>query len=80
MANRAGVVILSFNFNELSYAPEIASQMLKRQQAHALVQARATIVQVSTHVHQLSHTRNARGHTHTIYMYVRTTPTHTGRS
>jgi len=41
----AGVKIYSFEFNELSYAPEIASQMLKRQQAHALVQARSTIVQ-----------------------------------
>jgi regulator of protease activity HflC (stomatin/prohibitin superfamily) len=43
--NIAGIKIFSYEFNELSYAPEIASQMLKRQQAHALVQARSTIVQ-----------------------------------
>jgi len=40
----AGVKILSFQFNELSYAPEIASAMLRRQQAMALVAARKTIV------------------------------------
>jgi regulator of protease activity HflC (stomatin/prohibitin superfamily) len=41
----AGLEILEFKFNELSYAPEIAAAMLKRQQAFALVQARATIVE-----------------------------------
>lgn len=40
----AGVRILSFQLNELSYAPEIAQAMLKRQQADALVAARAKIV------------------------------------
>jgi len=40
----AGAQILSFEFNELSYAPEIAAGMLKRQQAHAMVEARTTIV------------------------------------
>jgi regulator of protease activity HflC (stomatin/prohibitin superfamily) len=43
--NVAGIEIIEFKFNELSYAPEIASAMLKRQQAFALVQARATIVE-----------------------------------
>jgi len=43
--DQAGVQIHSFQFNEMSYAPEIASQMLKRQQAVALVQARAAIVE-----------------------------------
>jgi len=42
---RGGIRIHSFEFNELSYAPEIASQMLKRQQAVALVQARSKIVE-----------------------------------
>jgi len=41
----AGVKIQSFAFNEISYAPEIAAGMLKRQQAAATVQARKVIVQ-----------------------------------
>lgn len=41
----AGVKIESFSVNELSYAPEIASTMLKRQQAEALVGARRAIVE-----------------------------------
>jgi len=40
----AGVRVLSFQLNELSYAPEIAEAMLKRQAADALVAARAKIV------------------------------------
>jgi len=40
----AGVQVLSFTFNEISYAPEIASGMLKRQQAQAILQARTVIV------------------------------------
>eukprot|EP01125_Pyxidicula_operculata_P000483 TRINITY_DN10509_c0_g1_i1.p1 TRINITY_DN10509_c0_g1~~TRINITY_DN10509_c0_g1_i1.p1 ORF type:complete len:295 (-),score=64.68 TRINITY_DN10509_c0_g1_i1:177-1028(-) len=43
--NVAGVRIVSFQFNELSYAPEIASGMLKRQQAQAMVAAREKIVE-----------------------------------
>jgi len=42
--NVAGAQVHSFQFNNLSYAPEIAAGMLKRQQAHALVKARKTIV------------------------------------
>jgi len=44
-ASKAGLTVLSFEFNELSYAPEIAPQMLKRQQAEAVVAARNLIVQ-----------------------------------
>lgn len=40
----AGVEIVTYSINELSYAPEIAQAMLKRQQAEALVQAREAIV------------------------------------
>lgn len=40
----AGVRIHAFNINELSYAPEIAHVMLRRQQADALVAARRAIV------------------------------------
>lgn len=41
----AGIKIHAFNINELSYAPEIAHAMLKRQQAEALIDARRAIVQ-----------------------------------
>jgi len=40
----AGIKILTFTFNEISYAPEIAAGMLKRQQANAILQARKLIV------------------------------------
>lgn len=40
----AGAKIVGFSFNEMSYAPEVASGMLKRQQAGALIQARRLIV------------------------------------
>jgi len=39
-----GIAIVSFQFNELSYAAEIAQGMLKRQQAQALINARTSIV------------------------------------
>jgi len=42
--NIAGVRIDNFSINELSYAPEIAQAMLKRQQADALIDARKSIV------------------------------------
>lgn len=41
----AGVRIEQFAINELSYSPEIAQAMLKRQQADALIDARRSIVQ-----------------------------------
>jgi len=41
----AGALIHSFQLKEISYSPEIASSMLKRQQAVAIVEARQTIVQ-----------------------------------
>lgn len=40
----AGVTIQSFLLNELNYAPEIASQMLRKQAAQALIDARHLIV------------------------------------
>jgi len=43
--NIAGAKVISFQFNELSYAPEIAQGMLKKQQAMATVAARKTIVE-----------------------------------
>jgi len=43
--NPAGVQVLGFRLNDLTYAPEIAQAMLMRQQAMALIDARKTIVE-----------------------------------
>jgi len=40
----AGIKVVSFQFNEMSYAPEIAQVMLRKQQATAILNARKTIV------------------------------------
>jgi len=40
-----GALIHSFQLKEISYAPEIASAMLRRQQAQAMIESRQTIVQ-----------------------------------
>jgi len=42
--NIAGISVIDFVINELSYAPEIAQSMLVRQQAEALLGARSQIV------------------------------------
>jgi hypothetical protein len=41
----AGILVEKMALNDLSYAPEVASAMLKKQQAHALIEARTLIVQ-----------------------------------
>jgi len=41
----AGIKVLGFKLNDLTYAPEIAQAMLMRQQALALIDARKTIVE-----------------------------------
>jgi regulator of protease activity HflC (stomatin/prohibitin superfamily) len=43
--DRAGVKIVEARLSHLAYAPEIASEMLRRQQAQAVVAARTTIVE-----------------------------------
>jgi len=48
----AGIHILTFTFNEIFYAPEIASGMLKRQQANAILQARQVIVKGAVEIAQ----------------------------
>lgn len=40
----SGVVVAEARFNHLAYAPEIAGAMLRRQQAQAIISARASIV------------------------------------
>ena len=41
---KAGVLVIEARISHLAYAPEIASAMLKRQQAQAIVAARRQIV------------------------------------
>jgi len=43
--NKAGVAVLEARINHLAYAPEIASAMLQRQQAGAIIAARTRIVE-----------------------------------
>lgn len=43
--NKAGILIEEARLSHLAYAPEIASAMLQRQQAQAIVDARVTIVE-----------------------------------
>jgi regulator of protease activity HflC (stomatin/prohibitin superfamily) len=43
--SRAGVQVIEARISHLAYAPEIASAMLQRQQASAIVAARSTIVE-----------------------------------
>ncbi len=43
--SRAGVQVIESRISHLAYAPEIASAMLQRQQASAIVAARSTIVE-----------------------------------
>lgn len=60
-ADRAGVRILRFEFNELSYAPEIAGSMLVRQQAEAMLDARKVVVEgaVSIAYNAVQHLKQA---------------------
>lgn len=48
--SQAGLRVLDMNFNEISYAPEIASQMLVRQQAEAMLDARKVVVDGSVSI------------------------------
>merc|ERR1711998_822875 len=49
---QAGIDIMSMSLNDLSYAPEVAAAMLKRQQAMALVDARTLIVEGAVRIAQ----------------------------
>jgi len=58
----AGIRVLTFTFNEISYAPEIAAGMLKRQQAQAVLQARKVIVSGAVEIAQATvHELEAQG-------------------
>eukprot|EP01126_Amoeba_proteus_P056466 TRINITY_DN709_c0_g2_i4.p1 TRINITY_DN709_c0_g2~~TRINITY_DN709_c0_g2_i4.p1 ORF type:complete len:142 (+),score=16.71 TRINITY_DN709_c0_g2_i4:731-1156(+) len=57
-----GAKVESFRFNEISYAPEIAQGMLKKQQAGAIVQARNTLVEGAVKIASSTVTRlNKKG-------------------
>jgi len=45
LVNVAGILVEKMALNDLSYAPEVASAMLKKQQASALIEARTLIVE-----------------------------------
>ena len=53
----AGIEILDARISNLSYAPEIASAMLQRQQASAVVDAKQTIVDGAVDIVQMALTR-----------------------
>lgn len=58
-----GVRVLSFDLSDLSYASEIAGQMLQRQQAQAVVDARSIIVQGAVGIcHETLENLAARGY------------------
>lgn len=48
--NRAGIEVLEALISHLAYAPEIASAMLQRQQASAIIAARSKIVEGAVHM------------------------------
>ena len=52
--DNAGMHVIEARISHLAYAPEIASAMLQRQQAHAVVAARAKIVEGAVGMVQLA--------------------------
>lgn len=52
--DKAGVHVIEARISHLAYAPEIASAMLQRQQAHAIVAARTKIVEGAVGMVQLA--------------------------
>ncbi|CAE8737303.1 unnamed protein product [Polarella glacialis] len=62
----AGILVLSMSLNELNYAPEIASVMLRKQQAGALVEARELIVEGAVKIAQDAIRRLEQGGTITM--------------
>ncbi|CAN5709370.1 SPFH domain-containing protein [soil metagenome] len=52
--NKAGVEVIEARISHLAYSPEIAAAMLQRQQAHAVVAARARIVEGAVGIVQMA--------------------------
>jgi regulator of protease activity HflC (stomatin/prohibitin superfamily) len=55
--DKAGVMVIEARISHLAYAPEIASAMLQRQQAHAVVAARTKIVEGAVGMVQMALTQ-----------------------
>ncbi len=60
--DKAGVSVIEARISHLAYAPEIASAMLQRQQAHAVVAARAKIVEGAVGMVQMALEHLSRDH------------------
>lgn len=58
---KAGVEIIEARISHLAYSPEIAAAMLQRQQAHAVVAARARIVEGAVGIVEMALTRLEQG-------------------
>jgi regulator of protease activity HflC (stomatin/prohibitin superfamily) len=58
--NKAGVEVIEARISHLAYSPEIAAAMLQRQQAHAVVAARARIVEGAVGIVELALARLER--------------------
>jgi regulator of protease activity HflC (stomatin/prohibitin superfamily) len=58
--NKAGVEVIEARISHLAYSPEIAAAMLQRQQAHAVVAARARIVDGAVGIVELALARLER--------------------
>jgi regulator of protease activity HflC (stomatin/prohibitin superfamily) len=52
--DKAGVEVIEARISHLAYSPEIAAAMLQRQQAHAVVAARARIVEGAVGIVQMA--------------------------
>ena len=52
--NKAGVEVIEARISHLAYSPEIAAAMLQRQQAYAVVAARARIVEGAVGIVQMA--------------------------
>lgn len=61
--NAAGVEVIEARISHLAYSPEIAAAMLQRQQAHAVVAARARIVEGAVGIVELALERLESGGT-----------------
>jgi regulator of protease activity HflC (stomatin/prohibitin superfamily) len=59
--NAAGVEVIEARISHLAYSPEIAAAMLQRQQAHAVVAARARIVEGAVGIVELALARLESG-------------------
>ncbi|MFA5134272.1 MAG: SPFH domain-containing protein [Patescibacteria group bacterium] len=60
---KAGITVIEARISHLAYAPEIASAMLRRQQANAIIAARQRIVEGAVSMVQMALTQLEESHT-----------------